>query len=144
MEINTIAELRAAMNARSRHGIVKRKKYSNKSCYCASRHWHQSILEADECTVLLMRKKSGDIKDYEIQHKISLDVNGIHVTNYYADFFVSHVDGTNEIIETKGFWTETALLKQALFKAAYLAVRPSLVYTVKYAKSKLRFLRKKS
>ena len=109
---------------------VKRPKYSNRSCTCWARHNHQSILEADYCNELNVLKKGGEIKAFQIQFKIDLRVNGIHISNYFADFLVTKNDGSLEVHETKGAWTETAKIKWALSQALY----PEMKHIAKYEK----------
>lgn len=113
---------------------VKRKKYSNKSCTCWARHLHQSILEADYCNELALLKKSGQIGDYEIQHKIEITVAGKHICNHYVDFIVFKPGGVIEFHEVKGYSQEIWKLKRKLVEALY----PKIPYIVKYEKSKWR------
>jgi len=80
---------------------------------------YHSKKEAAYAHELSMRMAAGDIKDWERQTKISLDVNGHHITNYYIDFIVHHNDGTMEYVEVKGFETPEWRLKWKLFDALY-------------------------
>ena len=80
---------------------------------------YHSKKEAGYAHQLEMRKASGDIKEVERQVKISLDVNGYHIANYYIDFVVTHNDGRREYIEVKGFETPEWRLKWKLFEALY-------------------------
>ena len=112
--------------------FVKRPKYSNRSCSCWAKHIHQSILEADYCNELSLLKKSREIVDYKIQVKMDLTVNGVHITNYYADFLVFKPGKALEIHETKGYLTDTAKIKWALSKA----LNPGILHIMKYEKSK--------
>lgn len=68
---------------------------------------------------LEMRQKAGDIKSWERQIRIPIEVNGFHICNYYIDFVVHHNDDTTEYVEVKGFVTETWRLKWKLFEALY-------------------------
>lgn len=77
-----------------------------------------------------MRKKAGDIKDWSRQIKVSLDVNGYHITNYFVDFEITHNDDSSELIEVKGFETEVWRLKRKLLEATYLFQNPLVKYTV--------------
>lgn len=113
--------------------FVKRRKYGNRSCTCASNHLHQSRLESAYCDELLILKKAHAIVDYKIQHKFDLAVNGVHITNYYCDFLVFKADGKIEAHETKGFWTDVAKIKWALSKA----LNPNILHVEKYDKPKL-------
>lgn len=80
---------------------------------------YHSKKEAGYAAELDLRKKAGDILEWERQVKISLDVNGFHICNYYIDFKVLHNDGTIEYVEVKGFETDEWRLKWKLFEALY-------------------------
>jgi len=79
-----------------------------------------SAKEADYCKTLDLRKKAGDIVGYERQVKISVDANGIHMFNYYADFVVELESGQKEIHEVKGYLNEVARLKYKVLEAIWL------------------------
>jgi hypothetical protein len=65
------------------------------------------------------RLKANDIKKWDRQVKISLDVNGEHICNYYIDFIITHNDGIQEYVEVKGIETPEWKLKWKLFQALY-------------------------
>lgn len=90
---------------------------------------YDSKLEANYAAELDWRIKAGDIKSWERQVKIPLDVNGLHITNYYIDFIVEHNDGLKEYVEVKGFETPVWQLKWRLFEALYSAL-PNVSLTV--------------
>src|SRR6476661_2411625 len=81
---------------------------------------YHSRKEAGYAAELDLLKKAGEIKDWERQVKISLDVNGHHITNYFCDFLVTMKDGSQELHEVKGFETEIYRLKLLLLEATYL------------------------
>ena len=93
-------------------------KYSNKKTEHNGIYYH-SKKEAGEAAELDLRKQAGDIKDWERQVKISLDVNGYHIANYFIDFVIYHNDESKEYLEIKGFETEVWRLKWKLFEALY-------------------------
>jgi hypothetical protein len=68
-------------------------------------------------------KKASDkkdrVKNWERQYKISLDVNGVHIANYFIDFKVEFEDGRKEFWEVKGMETDLWRLKWKLTKALY-------------------------
>lgn len=69
---------------------------------------------------LQVRKKAGEIKDFETQRKIELfGENGTRVCNYFIDFVITHNDGTEEFVEVKGFETPVWRLKWKLFEDKY-------------------------
>lgn len=94
-------------------------KYHAKSCHCHAGHYHHSKFEAGYCDQLHLLKKNGDILDILTQKKFSFDINGVHITNYYADFVVVDKDGITSVHETKGFKTQDYIIKRQLFKALY-------------------------
>ncbi len=66
-----------------------------------------------------LRLKAGEIKDYAVQVRIPLDVNGVHICFYIADFVIRHNDDTYEIVDTKGVITKDFRIKWKLLKALY-------------------------
>jgi len=98
-------------------------KYGSDSCHCNQGHIHQSRKEARYCDSLGYLKRAKEIKDYEIQKKFDLSVNGVHICNYYVDFLVTLMDGTQQAEEVKGFSTDTWLIKKKLFEALYPKVK---------------------
>ena len=90
---------------------------------------YDSRFEANYAAELDLRKKAGEIKDWQRQVKIPLDVNGYHISNYYIDFVVYHSDGIVEYVELKGRKTDIWILKWKLFEALY-SEKPDVVLTV--------------
>lgn len=75
---------------------------------------------------LLKRKKAaGEIANYELQPVYLLQPpfkyfgKSILKITYVADFLVYHLDGSEEVIEIKGYPTEAALLKRKLMMYRY-------------------------
>jgi len=92
---------------------------------------YHSKKEAGWAIELDLRKKAGDIKGWDRQVKISLDVNGYHIANYYIDFVVYLNDGRNEYLEVKGFATDVWRLKWKLFEALYSQDKNIILTVVK-------------
>ncbi len=75
--------------------------------------------------VLCPLEKSGDIvlcelqKTYELQPKFVHDNKVVHPVRYVADFFIRYKDGHEEVIDTKGYAEQTAILKRKLFWFKY-------------------------
>lgn len=69
----------------------------------------------------MMKKAIGKdrVKSWERQYKISLDVNSVHIANYFIDFMVEFRDGRKEFWEVKGMETDLWKLKWKLTKALY-------------------------
>lgn len=76
-------------------------------------------MEAGYAATLELLKKSGEILEYTPQFKLSLDVNGHHVCNYYVDFMVVDKFGEKQLHEVKGFRTAVWELKWKLTEALY-------------------------
>lgn len=81
--------------------------------------FYDSKAEAARAMELDLLVKGKAIKSWERQRKISLDVNGYHIANYYIDFVIHENDGTETWEEVKGFATEVWRLKWKLCEALY-------------------------
>lgn len=91
---------------------------------------NDSKFEAGKAQELELFKKVKEIKDFQEQVKIPLEVNGFHICNYYIDFVIEHNDGTVEYLETKGYATDVWKLKWKLFEALY--DKPGNILTIEY------------
>lgn len=82
---------------------------------------YQSKLEAKYAMDLdlLMKSDNSDIKEWIPQVKISLDINGEHICNYYIDFVIEYNDGRKKYVEVKGLEMPLWRLKWRLFLALY-------------------------
>jgi len=80
---------------------------------------YHSKKEAGYARELDLLYRAGEIKDWEGQYKLPLDVNGYHICNYIVDFKVINKDGSIELHEVKGFETEIWRLKWKLTEALY-------------------------
>jgi len=113
-------------------GMPRVNKYRNISTVYNGRQYH-SKKEAQYASELDLRKKANDIREWEPQFKVSLDVNGIHIANHYVDFMVYHMDGSKELVEIKGkflYNADTWRMKRKLLEATYLKENPVVRYTV--------------
>lgn len=104
-------------------------KYGAKTQQYEGRTYH-SKKEAGYAASLDLLKKAGEIQGWEPQVKVSLDVNGRHICNYYCDFKVTMKDGSIELHEVKGFCTEVYRLKRLLLEATVLHDHPEIKYVV--------------
>ncbi|SRR5258708_3157057 len=94
---------------------LRQNKYGN-----VKQNGYDSKKESAYAQELELRKRMGEIKDFEGQVKIELfGENGTRVCNYFIDFVVTHNDGTLEYIEVKGFETPVWRLKWKLFEDKY-------------------------
>jgi hypothetical protein len=91
---------------------------------------YHSTKEAQYAQELDLQVKAGEIRSWEPQVRISLDVNGHHICNYICDFRVVNKDGEEELHEVKGFITDIFRLKRLLFEATYLVAHPEVKYVV--------------
>lgn len=96
----------------------KRNKFNAKSTQYNGRYY-DSKLEASYAIELDWRIKAGEIKEVVPQYKISLDINGEHIANYYMDFKVILTDGTIEMHEVKGAETPLWRMKWRIAKALH-------------------------
>lgn len=108
---------------------AKQNKYNNRTHEYNGRVYH-SIKEAGYAQELDLRQKAGDIKSWEPQFKVSLDVNGKHICNYIVDFKLTYPDDSIELVEVKGYATEVWRLKMKLLEATYLVENPGTRYLV--------------
>lgn len=96
----------------------KQNKYNAKSNVYNGQIYH-SKKESAYAAELDLRLKAKEIKSWDRQVKISLDVNGYHICNYYIDFVIKHNDNSTEYVEVKGYETDVWRLKWKLFEALY-------------------------
>ena len=80
---------------------------------------YDSKMECNYAIKLDWRKKAGEIIEIIPQYKISLDVEGVHICNYFIDFKITLADGAVEYIEVKGCRTAAFNIKLKLAKALY-------------------------
>lgn len=98
-------------------------KYGNRSKQYNGRTY-DSIREANHAEELDWRIKAGEIKEVIPQFKISLDVNGKHICNYYVDFKVVLTDGSVEFQEVKGMVLPLWQMKWKLLEALIDEIEP--------------------
>lgn len=95
---------------------------------------YDSKAEAKVALELELRQKAGDIFGFDRQVWLPLMVNGKTICRYVADFIIMHNDGSQEVVEVKGFRTEVWRLKEKLFRATWLAEHPGVIFTVREAR----------
>lgn len=109
-------------------------KFNNKrQVYNGSKYMSQ--FEADFAQELDERVKNGEIKGWTKQFRISIDINGYHITNYFVDFCIEHLDQSFELVETKGFETALFIIKKRLLEAVWLPEHPEYIYSLIYQKT---------
>lgn len=87
--------------------------YKNRYCECDGILF-QSVREMTYYICVRNQKLSGEIKDFKRQVTYSLDIDGIHIAKYKADFVVYNWDGTFIVVDVKGVRTAIYRMKKAL------------------------------
>ena len=82
-------------------------------------HTFHSRFEAEYAMILDDMKKCKEIKSWEPQFTLRLEVNGKLICKYIADFWVVLPNGDIQITETKGFFSPYSKLKWKLAIALY-------------------------
>ena len=90
---------------------------------CGRGHKHDSIDESRCCPIVYAMFPNAKI---EPQKTIRLYCEGKHIVNHRVDWFITEPDGTEKIVEYKGFPTEVWRIKRKLTEACY----PHIEYTV--------------
>lgn len=96
----------------------QKSKYGNESKIYNGKIYH-SKREASYAADLDLLKRAGEIKEWSGQFKLSMDVNGYHICNYYVDFYVIDKSSEEQIHEVKGHETGEWKLKWKLCEALY-------------------------
>jgi len=80
----------------------------------------QSTKESRRYSELKALQQAGVIRDLEMQPKFKLEVNGVHITTYYADFRYHDNERRAEVVEdVKGMRTQIYIIKRRLMKAIH-------------------------
>ena len=97
----------------------KRSKYGNRRV-CWRGVWFDSQAELQHWLILLDRQKRGEISGLERQVTYSLDVNGVHICKYVADYvYLDKYEGRLLVVDKKGYKTPEYKLKKKLMLACY-------------------------
>ena len=94
---------------------------------------YDSRAEADYAAELDLRLQAKDIKDWERQYKVEMRYpmpDGKLICTYKVDFRVHNLDGSYELVEIKGFETDTWRLKKKLLETIWLPEHLDHTYTV--------------
>lgn len=95
-----------------------RRKYRNEPVEVDGRKF-ASKKEARRYQDLLLLQRAGEIRDLVCQWRYPLEVYGVHVGFYVADFVYMERDGTSVVEDTKGMRTPLYKLKKKLMFAIY-------------------------
>jgi len=102
---------------------------------------YPSKLEASMAYELDIRKKAGEIADWERQFSVEMPIYNAHGKVIYSikhkiDFRTHEHDGTFVLIETKGFLTSDYVFRRNLLEKVWLPEHPDHTYEVVKEKSK--------
>jgi len=94
---------------------------------CEAGHLHDSKMEARRCSTLTLQQGAGVITDLEQQPVFAVEVNGVPICKYVADFRYRMADSGLAVVEdVKGMATPVFNLKRKLVEAAH----PGTVITI--------------
>lgn len=91
---------------------------------------YDSTFESEYAAELRMRKLGKEIKDWERQYPVRIEIDGVHVLTTKVDFLIHHNDGSKELVETKGVETADYRIRKKLIELVWLKGRPEWRYTV--------------
>ena len=94
-------------------------RYNNRPKTAPDGKSFQSTLECDRYQELLLLEKAGKIQNLQTQVPFRLDVGGVHVCKYYADFVYDEA-GRQVVEDTKGNTVTTVYtMKKRLMKGVH-------------------------
>ena len=103
-------------------GTNKRPKYGNKATVRDGITFH-SKREADRYVQLKLLEISGRIRELKLQPEFRLEVNGMLICKYRADFAYEELQRSGQwaaiVDDSKGYKTRGYLLKKKLMKACH-------------------------
>lgn len=110
-------------------------KYGAKKTVAKDGIKRDSKYEASIADELLLRKKTGDIIDYDSQYKVEIpiyDKNGIiiHTIKHKVDFRVTKKDKSYELWEAKGVETDDYKWRKKFLELIWLPEHPDYTYIV--------------
>lgn len=108
-------EYKEAMSKASEKGAQRNSKFNAKKTVVDGITF-DSVWESKRYSQLKIMEKSGEIEDLQLQVPFALEVNGIKVCDYKADF-VYKENGHQIVEDAKGVKTPEYKLKKKLMKA---------------------------
>jgi uncharacterized Zn finger protein (UPF0148 family) len=96
---------------------------------------YDSKFEASSSADLDLRKRAGDIKDYDTQYRIEAwcyreDGVKAFLVKHKVDFRIHHNDGSYELYESKGYETDDYKWRRKFLEFVWLPMHPDYTYTV--------------
>lgn len=110
-------------------------KYGAKRTVAADGMKRDSKFEASVADELLLRKRTGDILDYDSQYKVEMwiyreDGSKAFSVSHKVDFRIHHKDGSFELYEAKGVETADYKWRRKLLEQLWLPAHKDHEYTV--------------
>lgn len=97
-------------------------KYNARPTRCRQGVMHHSGMESRRCDELHLMERGGLIRELEAhpQPKLRLDVNGVHIADYIADFAYADAETGERVVEdVKGHATAEYKIKARLVLAVH-------------------------
>jgi hypothetical protein len=92
--------------------------------------YYDSTFEANYAMQPDWRKKAKDIRDWDRQYSVRIEIGGEHILTTRVDFRVHENDGSYTLVETKGFETPDYKIKKKLIEAVWLKNHLKYTYIV--------------
>ena len=93
-------------------------KYQNKLCIVGGIKFH-SIKEGKRYVDLLLLQKAGKIFKLQLQTPFKIEINGVKICTYRADFTYYDAAGAYVVEDTKGKLTDVYKLKKKMVLAIH-------------------------
>ena len=103
---------------------------------------YPSKLEASMAYELDIRKRAGEILDWDRQFKVEMPIYNkhgelVHTVSHKVDFRIHELDGSFTLCETKGFSTADYVFRRNLLEKTWLPENLDYRYEVVREKSRL-------
>jgi hypothetical protein len=114
--------------------VTRQKKFGNHSTNYGGRKF-DSKFEAGVARDLDLRKKAGEILDWEPQYRVDIEIfdrtgKKVHEVSHKVDFRVAELDGTFTLVEAKGFSTADYRFRRTLLEKIWLVEHQDHSYEV--------------
>lgn len=93
----------------------KRTEYNGKSFMSRKEAGYARTLDA----LKHAKNPKERVVSYETQVPFQIEMNGVKICRYIADFVVKYKDGHTEVVDPKGFKTDIYKIKKKLVEAQY-------------------------
>lgn len=111
-------------------------KYGAKKTVVNGRQF-DSKFEAGGAQELELRKRAGEILDYDCQYRVIIEIfnsfgKKVHEVGHKVDFRVHNLDGSFTLLEYKGFETQDYKFRRKLLEKIWLPDHKDHTYEVVY------------